>query len=101
ESLIFRTSFSPILRVGRSRGYSGSLNGMTVLRPSLPPVSWTTTSTVSFDPGLPRSGAARAVRVRKVGTLRPQATRPEVLRKSRRVGDMDHSSLPVATGGHY
>src|ERR1700733_3935750 len=61
---------------------------MTVFSPSLPPVSWTTTRIASLFPGLPASPAASAVRPRKVGTLRPQVTRPEVFRKSRRVGDM-------------
>ena len=54
---------------------------MTVLRPSLPPVSWTTTRMVSLAPGVPASGAAAAVRPRNVGTVRPQATRLEVFEK--------------------
>ena len=63
---------------------------MTVFRPSLPPVSSTTTRMVSLAPGLSAVGAARAVRLRKPGTFRPQATRPlaasDVFRKSRRFG---------------
>src|SRR5207248_1808893 len=75
-------------RVGRSFAYSGSLKGTTVLRPSLPPVSSTTTRMVSLAPLLPAGPAARAVRPRKVGTVSPQPTSPAEarvdLRKSRR-----------------
>src|SRR5215204_1550462 len=61
---------------------------MTVLRPSLPPVSWTTTRMVSLLPGAAASPAANAVRPRNVGTLAPKATSPDVFRNSRRVADM-------------
>src|SRR5438445_5720553 len=84
--------------VGRYFAYSASLNGMTVLSPSLPPVSWTTTRIVSFAPGLPASGAAMAVRLRNRGTVRPQATRPVDFRKSRRVGIMGPSLIQLKFG---
>src|SRR5262245_11211235 len=61
---------------------------MTVLRPSLPPLSSTTTRMVSLAPFLPSGAAARAVRLTKPGTFNPHATRletAEVRRKSRRV----------------
>src|SRR5437660_6900141 len=58
---------------------------MTVLSPSLPPVSCTTTRMVSFAPGLEASGAAKAVRARKLGTEAPAAIRVEARRKSRRL----------------
>src|SRR6266851_2285219 len=70
--------------VGRSFVYSGSANGMTVFKPSLPPVSWITTRMVSLAPALSDGGAARAVRLRKAGTVSPMATRDDVFRKSRR-----------------
>src|SRR5690349_718324 len=91
-SLTFMTYYLQILQGDWNIGYSACTNGMTVLRPSLPPVSWAMTRMVSWAPGAPARPAARAVRPRKVGTLRPQATRPEVFRKSRRVGDMIRSS---------
>src|SRR5581483_972482 len=97
ESFTFLTWSLPILRVGRSLAYSGSANGMTVLRPSLPPVSWTTTRMVSLAPGRPAAPAARAVRPRNVGTVRPQATSPEVVRNSRRVGDMADTQEGLTT----
>src|SRR5262245_25213449 len=58
---------------------------MTVLRPSLPPVSWTTTRIVSFDPAEPVTGAASAVLPRNGGTVAPKPRRVDVARKSRRV----------------
>src|SRR5688572_19735051 len=58
---------------------------MTVLRPSLPPVSWTTTRTVSLAPGLSAGGAARAVRPRNAGTLAPNPSSDDWRRKARRV----------------
>src|ERR1700674_4398048 len=58
---------------------------MTVLRPSLPPVSWTTTRIVSRAPARWATGAWAAVLLRKLGTLAPRAIMLEFLRKARRV----------------
>src|SRR5262249_41298690 len=86
------TSDLATFRVGRSFSYSASANGMTVFRPSLPPVNSTTTRIVSFAPFVAAAGAAMAVRFKKSGTVQPQLTNEpvpaEVLRKSRRVGFM-------------
>src|SRR5438552_8426631 len=84
-SFTFLSELVGSLSIGRSLAYSGSANGTTVLSPSLPPVSCTTTRIVSLAPGLPAVGAANAVRLMKVGTLRPQATRLADFRNSRRV----------------
>src|SRR5207244_3467323 len=56
-----------------------------------------TTRIVSLAPGVPAAAAAAAVRLRKVGTVRPQETRlpvaNEVFKKSLRVGFMVVSSV--------
>src|ERR1700677_2459829 len=63
---------------------------MTVLRPSLPPVSWMTTRMLSRAPGWPAGLACAAVRHRKPGTPAPSAMRLDDLRNERRVniGDL-------------
>src|SRR5262245_2205044 len=73
---------------------------MTVLRPSLPPVSSMTTRMVSFAPGFFDGGAAAAVRLRNTGTLTPSATRPDSCRKSRRFMDCSPSvsCTPLPSG---
>src|SRR5438552_321719 len=58
---------------------------MTVLSPSLPPVSCSMTRTVSLAPGSPAAPAARAVRARNAGAAAPHAMSPVDLRKSRRL----------------
>ena len=91
-------------------GVVGVVEGMTVLRPSLPPVSWTTTRMVSLPPGLSDAGARAAARLRKAGTFRPQAARPAGASAS---GSRDDSetwdapwsvgqvcNLPVPTAGY-
>src|SRR5262245_25429381 len=85
ESLTFLTWSAGTLIAGRYLAYNSSLNGMTVLRPSFPPVSWTTTRMVSLAPSFAASGAARAVRARNVGTVAPSPTRDDTFRNSRRL----------------
>src|SRR5947209_649673 len=65
---------------------------MTVLSPSLPPVSWITTRMVSFAPRLSLGAVAAAVRVKNDGTVRPRLTRLPLAsadcKNARRVGFM-------------
>src|SRR6516162_10035940 len=65
---------------------------MTVLRPSLPPSSWTTTRMLPLAFLAPSAPSTAAELARKVGTVAPQASRADDprpnRRKSRRVVSM-------------
>ena len=90
-----RASRSAIRSSRRCRAYSSSRNGTTVLIPSLPPSSWTTTR---MRPS--RSGrAAIAVRVRKPGSIGASVSRDERCKRSRRVIIEGSSSGETVSGG--
>src|ERR1700680_2813985 len=80
--------------VGRAVAYAGSAYGTTVLRPSLPPASWRTTSTRLL--WMPLMPAANTPLASTGGTITPPATptRPAA-RKSRRVTLIGETSFQL------